>query len=318
MLDLNNYTKKTIEEITSESEFNIASSDLYDEYTGRKIAIFTDSHSMYEPTLAILEDIKKQGISEIYSLGDSVGNGPNPSEVFDLIEKYGVIAIAGNSEYYNILGIEPFPYIKGERIDSQNWTASKLGKDRISKLKVYPVSIDLIIGNKRIALCHFANDIRWDYHGNNSTFSYRNKFGNSYASDQFLYTNNDMAKREIDSSINEYGTDDKRVGGYLAAKEKPIFSGKRVTDYDAIIQGHVHFASTDRIENTDIFTLRAVGMGYENDPEDSACYYVLREKKQSGFDIEKRLVPFDRNSLIEKIYSRNIPDKKRVLTYIGL
>ena len=28
-------------------------------YTGRKIAIFTDSHSLLEPTVAVLEDIQE-------------------------------------------------------------------------------------------------------------------------------------------------------------------------------------------------------------------------------------------------------------------
>lgn len=29
-------------------------------YTGREIAIITDAHSLYEPTLAVLEDIRKK------------------------------------------------------------------------------------------------------------------------------------------------------------------------------------------------------------------------------------------------------------------
>ena len=40
-----------------------------DIYTGRKVAIFTDTHAMYEPTIAILVDIRFRGISDIYSLG---------------------------------------------------------------------------------------------------------------------------------------------------------------------------------------------------------------------------------------------------------
>ena len=42
-------------------------------YTGRKIAIFTDAHGLYEPTLAALQDMKARGITEIYSLGDNIG-----------------------------------------------------------------------------------------------------------------------------------------------------------------------------------------------------------------------------------------------------
>ena len=105
---------------------------------GREIALITDCHSMYEPTLAVLEDIRRHGIDEIYSLGDNVGVGPNPAEVFDLLEEYNVKSIAGNSEYYNTLGIEPFPYFTEQKAASQKWTEEKLGKDRIKKLRLYP------------------------------------------------------------------------------------------------------------------------------------------------------------------------------------
>lgn len=54
-------------------------------YTGWKIAIFTDAHGLYEPTLAALDDMAKRGITEIYSLGDNIGVGPNPDKVIDLI-----------------------------------------------------------------------------------------------------------------------------------------------------------------------------------------------------------------------------------------
>ena len=77
-------------------------------YTGRQIAIFTDIHGLLYPTIAILNDIKKRGISEIYSLGDNIGVGPNPSQILDLLGENGVTTINGNSEDYSTLGIAPF------------------------------------------------------------------------------------------------------------------------------------------------------------------------------------------------------------------
>ena len=74
----------------------------------RRISILTDAHALLESTQAVLEDIKRKGIIEIYSLGDNIGVGPNPSEVLDLLEENGVMSIAGNSEDYTTLGIEPF------------------------------------------------------------------------------------------------------------------------------------------------------------------------------------------------------------------
>ena len=106
--------------------------------------------------------------------------------------------------------------------------------------------------------------------------------------------------------------------GYQSSKNEPIFDGKKVTDYDAIIQGHVHFDMEDYLENTDIYTLRAVGLGYsETDPKNEACYYVLRERKDDlGYDFEQRYVKFNRNNLLSNIYTSDIPNKQLILRFV--
>ncbi len=55
-----------------------------EEISGVK-AIISDIHSNLEALKAVLEDIAKQGVSEIYCLGDVIGYGPNPRECIDLI-----------------------------------------------------------------------------------------------------------------------------------------------------------------------------------------------------------------------------------------
>lgn len=67
-----------------------------------KIGLITDCHGMLEPLKAALEDMRKRGVTRIYSLGDNIGSGVNPKEVLDLLDEYGVISIAGNAEglYY--------------------------------------------------------------------------------------------------------------------------------------------------------------------------------------------------------------------------
>lgn len=308
-------TIRLLKNLTSMIESNRIQDKQTKEYTGKEIAIFADPHSLYEPTLAVLEDIKKHGITEIYSLGDNIGTGPNPKEVFDLLEDYGVTSLAGNSEYYNTLGIKPFNYFSNNDILNQTWTVSKLGQDRIERIKLYKPSIDLVIGGKKLALCHFANDIRWDYH-KNSASSYRYNFTPKVNSKQFLYTNSTKAKEDLERLLIQ-NEDREALKGCLSAKEEPLFDGKKVTDYDAIIQGHVHFHMTDRVENTRIYTLRATGMGYETDREDTACYYVLKEKKDGGFDIERRLVPFNKSNLLSNIYTSDLPDKSAILRYVS-
>lgn len=63
-------------------------------YTGRKIAIFTDAHGLYEPTLAALQDIKDREITKVYSLGDNIGVRPDPDKVIELLNEHNVQSIA--------------------------------------------------------------------------------------------------------------------------------------------------------------------------------------------------------------------------------
>ena len=67
-------------------------------YTGRKIGIITDLHGLYEPLIATLDSMKKREITEVYSFGDNIGDGPNPKEVMLLLKEYGVISVLGNVE----------------------------------------------------------------------------------------------------------------------------------------------------------------------------------------------------------------------------
>lgn len=281
----------------------------------RKIAIFTDAHGLLEPTQAALEDMKKRGITEIYSLGDNIGVGPNPSEVMDLLDEYGVISIAGNSEDYVVLGTEPFrSYFHALKKQSQLWTLSKLSEEQIGKIELFPHYIELTIGGKKIALCHFANDVRIDF-GIRSTWSYQNNFDymgtgeqyNDEAYRQFTYTNSPEQLEEIEYMINKYGKDSPFVRGYLSAKKDPLFARKKVDFYDAVIQGHVHWKLYDETQPTKYYSIRAVGMAYRQDPVDTASYVILEEQEE-GFKMEEILVKYDREKMISSILSSDSPD----------
>lgn len=61
-------------------------------------AIIADVHSNLEAFTAVLEDIKKKGITEIISLGDLIGYGPNPVESILLSLEHNIINLYGNHE----------------------------------------------------------------------------------------------------------------------------------------------------------------------------------------------------------------------------
>lgn len=285
-------------------------------YTGRRIAVLSDIHGLLEPTIAILEDIKKRGIVEIYSLGDAIGVGPSPSAVLDVLGEYGVKQINGNSEEYTALGIEPFSsYFNYNKINSQIWTKSQLTSNQIKNITSNAHSYDLIVGGKKIGLCHFANDVRIDF-GSNSTWSYQHSINSGIRNpnNQFYYTNSERQLNEIEKHVQRGLDADK---GFISAKKDPLFSGKTVSEYDEIIQGHVHFKFLTEDEKSRIRTIRAAGMAYGiNEPIDFASYIIINEK-QDGYDVEEILVPFDRNRMLKTIDNSDMPDKTTINKFVA-
>ena len=280
-------------------------------YTGRKIAIFSDVHGLSEPLESIIDDIKRRNISEIYSLGDNIGVGPSPCEVIDMLECHNINSVAGNAEEYCTLGIEPFLMSFGrDKLLSQEWTYSKLGKIRLEYIRGLYHSYDLNIGGKRVALCHFANDVRTDYylHG---TEEYLKNYASGEAYKQFLYTNGKEHIDNIEYNISKFGVDNHRIRGYLSARDYPIFNGKTVNYYDAIIGGHMHRNLYEKGNNTEFHSIRAVALHFDNDPKDMAFYIVLHEKTNNmGFDIERIYVPFDREKMEYTINKSDEPTGK--------
>ena len=278
-------------------------------YTGRQIAIFTDAHGLYEPTLAALDDMKQRGITEIYSLGDNIGVGPDSNRVIELLEKRNVCSIAGNSEYYVSLGIEPFSsYFTHLKKMSYTWTLSKLNEHQKGIISLYSHYIELIVGGKKIGLCHFANDVRIDF-TERSTWTYQSNLNRGLVGyNQFKYTNSSAQLREIKAVLKRYGTANPFAKGYLSAQNVPLFGGKKINYFDAIIQGHVHFKLYESSTSTEYYTIRAVGMAYGNDPVDTASYVLLKEK-DIGYDIEEILVKYDREKMVYSVLNCNSPDQ---------
>ena len=271
-------------------------------YTGRKILIFTDIHALFEPLRKIIDYAKENDINEIYSLGDNITVGPNPKKVLDLLEKENVKCVLGNSECYLLYDYNAFSYFDKERMENCDWTFAKLNID-ISFLKSFTPSFDLSIGNKKVGITHFCNDIRWDYIENNSyTFQKCNN------ANQFLYTNSLKYKNDLENHINCFSFNKSLVKLLGDVKSNPLFNGKMVTYYDHIFEGHIHFAYENKLGNVFIHTLEM--------PKDDAKVYLLKEKNDGDFDIEKISIPFDKKSMMESIYSSDMPSKSKILKYV--
>ena len=290
--------------------------DKNNKYTGRQIAIFTDLHGLLYPTIAILDDIKKRGITEVYSLGDNIGVGPNPREVLDLLGEHDVKTVNGNSEEYSAIGVEPFrSYIHPGSLKeaSQDWTYSQLSPEQIEQLQNNPHSYDLTVGGMKIGLCHFGNDVRIDF-GHRSTWSYQKSinYGWGNPQEQFYYTNSDRQKEIVEARAKILTPENE---GFRSAQKDPLFGGKTIDTYDEVFQGHVHFDLLTEDEKVKIRTLRAAAMGFGPGQDvDYASYIIIREK-EIGYDVEEVLVQFDKAKMDKSIRDSDMPDKDRVTAF---
>lgn len=285
-------------------------------YTGRQIAIFTDLHGLYTPTKAILEDIQSKGITEIYDLGDDIGIGPSPVQVMDALKKAGVKRISGNSEEYINLGFEPFPYMARRYDDKLNydWTREQLSEEQLREVATTPHSYELLVGGKKIGLCHFASDVRIDFR-RHSVHLYLDNLRNpeiSNPSEQFLYTNSLSQQEEINNNIQNPNLS---TPAYESVKRDPLFGGKTVSDFDEIIQGHVHFRKMSSDGTTTFRTIRAASLAFSDDDlEDEAVYIIIKEKVV-GYDVEEVKVKYSREELKQEVLSSKLPYSHKIVMY---
>ncbi len=73
-----------------------------------RCAIVSDIHANLEALEAVLDDIRKRGIREIYCLGDLIGYGPNPRECIDLAMRHFKLTIMGNHDQAALFDPEGF------------------------------------------------------------------------------------------------------------------------------------------------------------------------------------------------------------------
>jgi predicted phosphodiesterase len=61
-------------------------------------ALISDIHGNLEALEAVLKDIQKNNVTEIYCLGDVVGYGPNPRECIDLVMQCKVVLLGNHDQ----------------------------------------------------------------------------------------------------------------------------------------------------------------------------------------------------------------------------
>jgi predicted phosphodiesterase len=77
------------------------------------IAIISDIHGNLEALEAVLSDVGKQGVSDIYCLGDLVGYGPDPLPCIELAMSWRIV-LQGNFDKASLVA-DDLPGFAGAR-----------------------------------------------------------------------------------------------------------------------------------------------------------------------------------------------------------
>lgn len=99
------------------------------------IALISDLHSNIEAIQAVLEDIEKHSVEEIYCLGDVIGYGPNPREAIRMVKDFRV-SLCGNHEEAVLFHAEDFNPKARRAID---WTRDQLNSTEYDKEENYAI-----------------------------------------------------------------------------------------------------------------------------------------------------------------------------------
>lgn len=227
-------------------------------------ALISDIHANLEALHAVLEDIDREGIEEIYCLGDIVGYGPNPVECLDLVMDRCKVTILGNHDQAALFDPEGFNEMA---LNAIFWTREQL---------------DTAVGGKH------SVDKRWDFLGERpkSVTEKDLLFVHGSARDplsEYVFPQDVMDPRKMDALFSRIEHICFQGHTHLPG----VFcddGGRYCFEYGNEIDGD--FVFDDRK-----FMVNVGSVGQPRDGDPRACYVVLEERSLSyrrvKYDVEK-------------------------------
>ncbi len=97
-------------------------------------AVISDIHANLHALNAVLRDIEKRNVDEIFFTGDIVGYGPRPDVCIDIIKKNCKILIAGNHDWA-VIGYTDIEYFNEHAAQAVVWTQNVISNEHIKDLE---------------------------------------------------------------------------------------------------------------------------------------------------------------------------------------
>lgn len=122
--------------------------------------LISDIHANLEALEAVLKELDRLKIDEIFCLGDVVGYGPDPEKCIEIVRDRAKIVLAGNHDYAP-LGLVDVSYFNPYARRAVEWTAARLTDETRRYLEERPLRIQ--IDDFTIVHATPASPAEWDY-----------------------------------------------------------------------------------------------------------------------------------------------------------
>lgn len=114
-----------------------------------QVVVMSDLHGNVPALEAVIADIQKRSVKEIFILGDLVGKGPCSDQVVDLVRNLDATVIRGNWDESFQMDIQATDFL---------WYQEQLGEERVEYLTNLPLSAQFYLSGRLVRLFHASAD----------------------------------------------------------------------------------------------------------------------------------------------------------------
>ncbi len=103
-----------------------------------RIAVISDIHGNIDALDAVLEDIQRYGVEDIFCLGDVVGYGASPKACLDRVQKHCRVLLRGNHEEALVHELY-LQEMSSPAAQALHWTRQQLSENELQVLAAWPL-----------------------------------------------------------------------------------------------------------------------------------------------------------------------------------
>jgi len=131
--------------------------------SGLKLAILSDIHSNLEALVAVIKDMKNQGVNSAYCLGDVIGYGPFPKTCLSIVRRICKIILKGNHEDCICDQTDLEEKLNDYALEGIRFSIRLLSKKEVNFIKTF--SMTKVIKELDLSLSHgsFSDPEKWQY-----------------------------------------------------------------------------------------------------------------------------------------------------------